>query len=134
MINANEIDLGLVLHLDPDELLAHGATYSCADALRVKGDHFFLCVGADEQGGIWLPMYSKPNVGRIEVSHTGRQGHPKWRNGKFHYHPGQVWSASHEAIVHTAISAADCSSAGNRNRLADDQVSVVVAALPECVD
>lgn len=120
MITEDEVGMELVLLLDPDTLEAAGGTYSCAAEHRVQGDHFFLCVYADDDGGKWLPMYSAGSYGRIAISEDGRSGHAKWVNGTFHYHPMQVWDASHSAIVKASNAAGDLSTAALRNTLHED--------------
>lgn len=125
MISQHEIDLGLALHLDPDELQICGATYSCQEGARVKGNHFFLCIGADDFAGLWLPLYTNSGVGRTKLSAPGRTGHPKWTQGTFHYHLGQIWTASHYAAVRAASAGGDLSIPGSRNRLAEQWATVV---------
>src|ERR1043165_6193614 len=102
MVTEQELNFGLVLHLDPDVLEAHGATYSCDEKHRVKGHHFFVCTGADEETGLWLPLYSNTGIGRIKFPDEGRSGHPKWTEALCYYHPDQVWTAPHGAIVRAA--------------------------------
>ena len=120
MISEDEIGMELVLLLDPDALEAAGGKYSCSAKSRVQGDHFFLCVYADDDGGKWLPMFSAGSSGRVAISMDGRSGHPKWVKGTFHYHPMQVWDAPHSAVVEAADAAGDLSSASLRNTLHED--------------
>ena len=134
MIPKNEIDRGLVLHLDPDELEACGATYTCLGEFRVRGRHFFLCVGANDDCGLWVPMYTNAGVERKELNSAGRSGHPKWTQGRFHYHPAQLWSATHNAVLRAAHASGDLSAPQNRNRLTEECVSVVAESIPEYVD
>jgi len=133
VITEDEIDLGVVLHLDPDELEACGAAYSCSEEARVTGGHFFLCIGADDSGGLWLPLYTNPGPGRTQLSTSGRMGHRNWTLGTFHYHLGQVWLATHHAVVRAAAAGGDMSAPGRRNRLADEQAAIVAQAIPAAV-
>lgn len=124
MLSESEITSGLVLHLDPDELMSRGGTYTCADALRVQGGHFFACLSVAGGIGRWLPLYSKPGFGRQELSVIGRKGHAKWTGGTFFWHQDQVWSATNAAVVPAAAAGRDMSRKGARNTIA-------VAELPE---
>ena len=107
---------GIVLHLDPDELERLGGRYTGGEVFRVQGGHFFLCLDDDGSVGHWLPLFSKPGTGRFLL--TGqRHGHIKWTGVMAYYHPGQVWIASHDAIVGAAESGRDRSTPAARNRL-----------------
>lgn len=127
MISEDEIDLGLILHLEPDHLEAGGGSYSCPAHMRVKGPHFFLCTAADEDVAVWLPLYSNPGIGRVELSREGRSGHPKWKNGTFYYHPDQVWGAPHAAAGNAAAAGGDLSAPDSRNFLSEDKIPLVEA-------
>jgi hypothetical protein len=118
---------GLVLHLDPDALEQDGGTYTCGPAERVQGAHFFLCVSATVDGGRWLPLYSKAGVGRVSLSADGRTGHPKWKCGIFHWHPGQVWTAPHHAVLSATTAGGDMSEPLKRNRLRKEYIPVLHA-------
>lgn len=118
MITEAELEPGLVLHLDPDELLAQGATFTCSESKRVRGGHFFLCLSVEENAGRWLPLYSNMGIGRQALEQTSRTGHPKWTNATCYWHGGQVWNAPHSAVVVAAIAGDDKSTPGSRNRLA----------------
>jgi hypothetical protein len=117
MISANEIAPGLVLHLDPDELLSKGGTFTCVDSRRVKGGHFFVCVSVEGELGRWLPLYTRARIGRQPLTNSGRSGHPKWTCGTWYWHSAQIWSASHLAIIAAASAGSDMSEAGVRNNL-----------------
>lgn len=117
MITEAELIPGLVMHLDPDTLLAQGGTYSCSDDQRVRGGHFFLCLSVQGSLGCWLPLYSNPGVGRTQLTADGRSGHPKWTSGTFYWHQDQVWTAMYSAVVAAAAAGRDMSRAGSRNEL-----------------
>ena len=112
-----EIVPGIVLHLDPDTLSDRGGTYTCTDAQRVQGGHFFICLSVDDGAGKWLPLYSNPGVGRDELTVNGRTGHPKWTKGTFYWHRDQVWTAPSVAVVAAASDGGDMSRPGSRNQL-----------------
>lgn len=118
MLTATEIRPGLVLHLDPRVLDAEGAACSCAPGLRVKGPHFFVCISASGALGQWLPLYSRPGVGRRELPPHGRTGHEKWADGTFFWHKDQVWTASADAIQIAAKAGGDKSTPTARNLIA----------------
>jgi len=112
-----DIAVGLVLHLDPDRLEKDGGTYNCPPETRVQGQHFFLCVEVNEDQSKWLPLFTNAGPGRIALTTEGREGHEKWVDGTFHYHPGQVWSAPSKAVANAAMRAHDKSRRGSRNTL-----------------
>lgn len=117
MLNEAEIIPGLVLHLDPDTLENEGGTYTCTKSLRVQHGHFFLCLSATDTTGRWLPLYSEDGDGREKLGPDGRSGHSKWTKGTTYWHPAQVWTASHAAVVAAATDGGDMSRAGSRNTL-----------------
>jgi hypothetical protein len=81
-VSDSEISRGLVLHLDPDALVAAGATFSCPEALRVQGSHFFVCVDAgDAETTRWVPLYTKSGPERVAIDTAGSSGHPKVTEG-----------------------------------------------------
>lgn len=112
-----ELEPGLLLHLDPDALVTHGATFTGTDKNRVLGGHFYLCTSHGPESGTWVPLFSKGGPGRIPISTVGRTGYWKWTQGTFHYHPGQVWTASRSQIVAAALAGGDRSRPGSRNLL-----------------
>jgi len=122
MVDDQEIDVGLVLHLDPDVLEDEGAVYLCSPDLRVRGGHFFLCIAADDSNGEWIPLYENPGPGRVEVPADGRRGHPKWTCGTCHLHIDQIWQASHTAVARAALAGGDLSQAGARNELLNESL------------
>ncbi|MGH3119111.1 MAG: hypothetical protein ACRDQ2_18740 [Gaiellales bacterium] len=125
---ADEIVLGLVLHLDPDVLEAQGSTVTGPSATRVRGPHFFMCVGLGDTpsaGGTWLPLFSEQGVGRVAVDKTTAYGHPKWKDGDSYYHPAQVWTATHGAVATAAQAGGDLSKPGSRNGMAADALPVI---------
>ena len=118
----DEISRGLVLHLDPDELEVTGATFSCAEPLRVQGNHFFACIDVlDTEISLWVPLYTKAGPGRVPIDTAGSSGHPKITAGTIHYHPEQVWTATPAQVREAARSGGDLSRVGSRNRLDPDR-------------
>ncbi|NMG37483.1 hypothetical protein GRF61_23785 [Azoarcus sp. TTM-91] len=114
----NEIAPGLVLHIDPVTMAAQGGTTDLPDFLKVKKAHFFVCLSVDGNQGRWMPCYTKDGKGRHPIAENSRTGHPKWAKGNCYFHPAQVWSASHAAVVNAAQAAHDQSQPGQRNMLA----------------
>jgi hypothetical protein len=130
MIEPHEITRGLVLHLEPDVLVASGARFTCELLHRVHGPHAFLCIEAGAEGGRWLPLYSRMTTGRQPLPAHGKRGDPWWVLGTFHFDPRQVWTASHDAVVAAAHAGGDRTRSDVRNRLAESYVPV----LPERED
>jgi hypothetical protein len=115
-MTAPEITPGLVLHLDPDTLLALGADCTSLSDIRVRGPHFFLCLSVSGAVSRWIPLYSRAGPGRVELA-GHRVGHPKWTTQSAYFHPGQVWTASHQAVVNASVAGGDLSSRVRRNML-----------------
>lgn len=114
----NQVEVGLVLHLDPDELERNGGKYSCSPERRVKGLHFFLIIGVQGLTITCVPLYSNENSpGREFVPKNGRTGHHKWARGSFYFDKNQCWSASAAAIWSAAQCGGDKSTSLNRNKL-----------------
>lgn len=112
-----EIAPGLVLYLDPEELLAAGATYICAEAERVRGGHFFVCLKTNGQWSRWLPVYTDDGPGRVEIPATERLGHAKWTGSTCYYHPSQIWDVPNAAIPGAANEGRDQSRRGSRKQI-----------------
>ncbi|HDR9098760.1 TPA: hypothetical protein QDB15_005355 [Burkholderia vietnamiensis] len=113
----NDIAVGLVLHLDPDVLEQKGGTYTCEPALRVQGQHFFVCISVDGNTSRWLPLYSNEGDGRTLVEPNAKKGHAKWQQSICYWHKDQIWEASGDAVYWAAGRAHDKSRKGTRNTL-----------------
>ena len=124
-LRVSEIRPGLVLHLDPSQLELKGARCTCLAEQRVEGHHFFLCLDTDNSEGDWPPLYSNPGPLRQMLSSDGRRGHAKWTDGVFHFHPSQIWTVSHLAILGAAAAGNDQSTAGNRNMLDEEKIPIL---------
>ena len=103
----SEIEPGLVLHLDPQALEQRGGTATGPAASRVRGTHFFICLSVEGKSGRWLPCFSNAGAGRVGVPTAARTGHEKWTDGTCWFHPDQVWTATHQAVVAEAEKAGD---------------------------
>lgn len=117
-----ELSRGLVLHLNPNVLSSSGATLSCPSANRVVGGHFFLCVEDPDESGLtkWVPLFTAENDGRIAIDTADSVGHAKVTEGAFHFHPGQVWTASGDQIRAAAAAGGDLSRAARRSTWSAD--------------
>lgn len=122
----SEIDVGLVLHLDPTQLVKEGATCTVDSDIRVEGQHFFLCVEKSILVSKWIPLFTSNGPGRIALNNSGLKGHPKWVATKPHYHPAQIWTATNEAVAHAAARAHDKSRNGSRNTVPLADVPTIV--------
>lgn len=98
---------GLVLNLDPDELLSHGAEYTCVEDDSVATPQFFVCLEADAKQGLWVPLYTSPAPGRKGIAGADKSGHPMWTRSPSFYNPGELWRASHKAVQRGAIAGRD---------------------------
>lgn len=118
VVDPAEIGPGIALHMDPDTLAAEGATYTCPEARRVRGCHFFLCIRITGEHSRWLPLYSRGGLNRLQLSQRGRSGHPKWMASECYYYADQVWCATHAAVAAATLAGQDRSERKRRNRIA----------------
>lgn len=129
MIATHEIEEGLVLYLDPDELEAEGGVCTDTGRARVQGSHFFVCIAANEEVGNWVPLFSVAGPYRDLVPYDEKVGHPNWRESTTYFHRKQVWQAPHSAVVAAAIAGGDLSRTGERNALTNTGVGIVYEAV-----
>ncbi|MEO8671456.1 MAG: hypothetical protein ABI411_09095 [Tahibacter sp.] len=108
---------GLVLRMDPDELLNNAAKCSCEEDLAVNAQHYFLCIAADAKEGWWVPLFTGPRVGTKEIPGSSKTGDPRWIGVPAHYSTDQVWRASHKAVQRAATAAHDRSTPKLANRV-----------------
>ena len=108
---------GLVLRMDPDELLRQSATCSCSSDEAVYAQHYFLCIESDARGGLWAPLFTGARVGTRELPRSAQTGDPRWMGISSHYNPAQIWRATHKAVQRAATAANDRSSAKLANRV-----------------
>lgn len=116
---------GLVLRMDPDELVREGARSSCAEDDAVHAQHYFLCIEANARDGLWVPLFTGPRVGSRELPKSARSGDPRWLGSSTHYDPAQVWRATHKAAQRAAAAAHDSSSGKLSNRIIAEAVPAV---------
>ncbi len=129
MIRPHEIQDGIVLHLDPDELEAEGAVCTNDESARVQGSHFFVCIASDQESGNWVPLFTSAGPSRTPVPPDEKRGHPKWIESPTYFHRQQVWQAPHAAVVAAAIAGGDLSRPGERNTLTEAGVDHVYGVL-----
>lgn len=122
---ADEICVGMMLHLYPKTLLGLGGRASGPPDRWVVGDHFFLCIEAGEKRCQVLPLFSHDGPGRSALSEHGRSGHEKWTAGAFYCHSVQRWLASRASIARAAQASGDLTRSGSRNLLEPDLVPVL---------
>lgn len=116
---------GLVLRMDPDELIREGATCSCAEHEAVHAQHYFVCIEANARDGLWVPLFSGPRVGTKELPKVVRSGDPRWLGSGAHYDPAQAWRATHKAVQRAAAAAHDSSSGKLPNCISSEAVPAV---------
>ena len=113
MLDAREIRPGLALFLDPDFLLARGASYTGQEQGRVRGPHYFVCVSVVGDASEWVATSSHPALGRILIRR--KSGHPGWVKPPSYADLWQVWTATNDAVTRAALAAGDASAPGARN-------------------
>ncbi len=121
---------GLVLRMDPDELLRQAATCSCEEDRAVNAQHYFVCIEADAKEGLWVPLFTGPRFGTREIPSAAKTGDPRWIGVPAHFNPDQVWRASHKAAQRAAVSAHDRSSAKLPNRVAQKSLPLPAEFAP----
>lgn len=137
---AQEIKPGRVVMLDANLF----DVARCSTGSPSTRSHYCVCLHADEEGALWLPINSGSSPGRLPIFREEKLGHPNWVNnpkklnsqGVSYYYPTQVWrlglSTSLAASRHDRSSAeqpnsvcqgclarilSDCSAAMGRARL-----------------
>lgn len=113
---------GLVLRMDPDELIREGAVCSRDEHEAVHAQHYFLCIEATPRDGLWVPLFGGPRVGTKELPKSVRSGDPRWLGSAAHYGHEEVWRASHKAAQRAAAAAHDSSSGKLPNRVKPEGV------------
>ncbi|MDD5556558.1 MAG: hypothetical protein PHN82_04815 [bacterium] len=102
-ISADEIKEGLVLFLDPEILIAKGATCSVPDNYRARKSRPFLCIDADSSSGTCIPLYSSDAKGRGPIEEDSKEGDDIWIVSDSYYDTRQQWNAvAHETIIAAA--------------------------------
>ena len=132
MIKPHEISDGLVLRLDPDELEAEGGACVGAEAGRVQGPHFFVCIASNEESGNWVPLFSVAGPLRMLLPDEQKRGQPGWCESTTYFHRQQIWQAPHAAVVAAAVAGGDLSRPGERNTVTEAGVdSIYRVVLPD---
>jgi hypothetical protein len=75
-IEPAEIERGLVARYDPELLAELGASSDPAGPAAVRGVHYFVCIARCTGTSVWVPAFSRPRDGRIELGWKG--GEPEW--------------------------------------------------------
>ena len=110
-----DLTVGLALFVDPDVLLAEGASYTGEETARIQGRHYFLCLECGDSEGRWLPLFSTHRFDRQELV-AAKTGHAGWTDKTSYFDPDQLWTVSHRAILHAARVAGDGSHPWEPNR------------------
>lgn len=116
-LREDELEAGLALRLDPEELHRQGGEGGEGARGRVLGLHWFLCIDMHEECGLWLPLFSRSLGWRPQIERRGRTGAVEWTTGAWHYELRQVWHATRQAIVRAAFAGRDPSVPGRRARI-----------------
>lgn len=111
----SEIVPGLVLHLDPISLELEGGRPYSSDNLRVRGDHYFLCVHVVDDSSYWVPLSSKPGETRVKVDRSHKRGNHLWTLEDSYAVASQFWCLSAQTVIAAARAARDHSHRGARH-------------------
>lgn len=126
---ADDIVVGLVLHLDPISLGQAGGVHYSPESMRVPGDHYFLCVLTEGDHSFWVPLSSKAGEARLKIEKYAKRGHPTWTQTDTYAVTSQFWKASSRAVVQSARAANERSQRGARNTVTGAGVETVAEAL-----
>ena len=127
MIAKPSIKPGIVVHMDPETLLAGGSTTTAPDGVRVKDVHYFICLDRTEAWAKWIPCFTDNGPERQAIQQQEKTGHPGWTQGGSYYHPAQLWDAPHEAAIEAAKVGNDLSKPNARNGVTDAALARVRA-------
>ena len=102
-LSEGEFAPGLVLWLHSSTLLYLKAHCECLSADAVaKERHPFVCLSASDATSLWMPLNSKPGMGRYPIRTDEKTGHNRpgdsWLTKPSFYHPTQVWVCSNKSI------------------------------------
>ena len=118
---------GLALHMYPDELLKHGASFTGPAEDAVSAQHYFVCIAVDAQNGLWVPLFQGSGRDLKMISETAKTGHSRWTRGPSYYDVAQLWRIPHKAAQRGAAAAMDSSQVKTPNKVA-------LEALPKRAD
>lgn len=97
-VSVAEVAPGLVVHLQPEELVRiGGCLVKCPPGTEVRDKHFFLIVDVDATRGacVAFPLYSQKQGIRdhLLLDERGKSGRPQhWIGRKSYYFKWQFWS------------------------------------------
>jgi hypothetical protein len=111
-----DISPGLVLHLQPEVLLAKGGRFENPTP-RIAGTHYFLCLVKEDGMGTWAPLYSRMADGRELLDKAGAVGLHHWLSKPSYIEFAHTLRAPHEAVAAAALAGHDLSTPSNRNRM-----------------
>jgi hypothetical protein len=135
-LHEDEIVSGLVLHMDPDDLHAHGAQSMSllGGPGAVRGLHYFLCTGVDEVAHTseWLPMFSRDGWLRLPIAGEHKRGHRAFSAGTSYVDLRQIWRAKNATII-TAARRFDVTDSRSRCRVVPEVVDVLISGIEEAL-
>jgi hypothetical protein len=112
-----DIAPGLVLHLQPDVLMAKGGRFVADREQRIMGRHYFVCLAVENGTGTWAPATTKDGPGHVPLDKAGATGMPTWVNTPSYLSMDGMLTAPHEAVAVAALAGHDLSKPGRRNRI-----------------
>lgn len=114
-VNMDEIERGLIVHLDPKVLAGGGSEATVKTGHAVKDPHYFLVLSVDsnESNCIAMPLFSESGRDRELLDENLKSGCPKnWKGQASYIFRWQVWRIPLTSIE--AASGADESEATTR--------------------
>lgn len=109
---------GLVLHMYPEVLLKFGASHTVEPRDAAAAQHYFVCLAADAQAGLWTPLYLTRGDHRLAIPEAAKSGHARWTRGPSYYDPDELWRIPHKAAQRGAAAAMDQSGPKSANTVA----------------
>jgi hypothetical protein len=123
-IDANEIEPGLVVFLEPEALQADGRV-TCTKDPPTSRPGPFVCVSADDEISEWMPITTEERWERVSIRREWRSGgHPQWlRDSQYLNDGANVWRGPHEAFVEA--SRQELTDQSTRARVSEDGLAAI---------
>lgn len=128
-----EVEPGLVVHIDTDELRRLGGSQTNAERTltedrAVRGPHYFLILEVTGDACVAAPLFTRRTPGAERLDENRKTGLPaKWIGQDSHFNRWQHWRIPLAAVE--ASSADEESNDANRRRYAHDERAVLAAIL-----
>jgi len=126
-----EIEEGLVIYFDPEQLVRFGAVCTTWLGTPVIGSHYFVCTGVDTvaKTSEWVPLLSRSGATRSPIHPESKKGHPKFVEPTSYYAPYQYWRGPNSAFIKASWN--EVTTRARRNRVSVEVVDEMVVEIEE---